>query len=86
MTEAKLITLVVLTPRAKILEKAVTKVTLPATAGRFMVLYNHAPVITSLEEGRIVYESNGVEDQLYIMSGFAEVLDNTVTVCAEVEP
>ena len=48
-----------------------------------MVLRNHAPLISSLEEGDIVYESEGVEYKVYITSGFADVHDNVVTVCAE---
>ena len=49
-----------------------------------MVLRNHAPLITSLERGEVNYESEGVEGSVAIASGFVEVKDNTVTVCAEV--
>jgi F-type H+-transporting ATPase subunit epsilon len=49
-----------------------------------MVLRNHAPLISSLEEGDIVFETEGEEHKIYVMSGFADVHDNTVTVCAEV--
>lgn len=49
-----------------------------------MVLYNHAPVITSLEEGVLVYEEEGKLNSMEILGGFAEVNDNVVTVCAEV--
>lgn len=77
------ISLIVLTPENTLLEKKVSKVSLPGTKGRFMVLRNHAPLISSLEEGDIVYESEGVEYKVYITSGFADVHDNVVTVCAE---
>ena len=49
-----------------------------------VVLYNHAPVITSLEEGDLVYETGGRVERLHVLSGFAEVNENTVTVCAEI--
>ena len=49
-----------------------------------MVLRNHAPLITSLEKGEVKYDSEGVEGSVAIASGFVEVKDNTVTVCAEV--
>ena len=60
------ISLIVLTPEKTLLEKKVSKVSLPGTKGRFMVLRNHAPLISSLEEGDIVYESEGVEYKVYI--------------------
>ena len=84
MQNDKKIKLVVLTPQKTILEAYVDKVTLPASKGQFMVLYNHAPVITSLEEGRLVYESDQIQEVVEIFGGFAEVVDNVVTVCAEV--
>jgi F-type H+-transporting ATPase subunit epsilon len=78
------ISLTVLTPEATILEKRVSKVSLPGSKGRFMILKDHAPLISSLEEGYIVFESEGVEDRLHVSSGFIEVNANIVTVCAEV--
>lgn len=83
MNPADNISLIVLTPEKTLLEKKVSKVSLPGTKGRFMVLRNHAPLISSLEEGNIVYESESVEYKVYITSGFADVHDNVVTVCAE---
>lgn len=83
MAEADNILLVVYTPEKTVLEKMVAKVTLPATKGPFMVLKNHAPLISSLEEGRIVFVSGGVPGNIEIRSGFVEIVDNKVTVCAE---
>ena len=83
MNPADNISLIVLTPEKTLLEKYVSKVSLPGRKGRLMVLRNHAPLISSLEEGDIVYESEGVEYKVYITSGFADVHDNAVTVCAE---
>ena len=82
--ESKNIKLVVLSPQKTILETYVSKVTLPASKGQFMVLYNHAPVITSLDEGTLLYEEDGKLQKLDIDGGFAEINDNVVTVCAEV--
>lgn len=84
MTVADNIYLIVMTPENTLLEKDVCKVMLPASKGRFMVLHNHAPVITSLEEGDVVYVSGGQEGRIHIVCGFAEIHDNKVTVCAEV--
>ena len=79
------ILLTVLSPSGTVLETMVCKVMLPASKGRFMVLYGHAPVISSLDEGDVVYEiAAGQVETLHILSGFVEVYDNVVTVCAEV--
>ena len=65
------------------MEKTVCKVSLPGTMGRFMVLKDHAPLISSLEEGDIVFESGKQEGRLAIKTGFVEIAYNKVTVCAE---
>jgi F-type H+-transporting ATPase subunit epsilon len=51
--------------------------------GPFEVLKDHAPLISSLEKGDIVYVSEGREQRLPIASGFVEVRDNQVDVCVE---
>ena len=84
MSAGKDIRLTVLSPQKTVLQVQTGRVELPASKGRFVVLYNHAPVITSLEEGDLVYETGGREERLHILSGFAEVNENTVTVCAEI--
>lgn len=76
--------LLILSPQKKMLDQMVCKVSLPGTKGRFMVLYNHAPLISSLEEGEIVYVSDNKEGRMSILSGFVEVNNNKVTVCVEI--
>ena len=75
--------LIIYSPERTVLEKMVSKVSLPGSMGRFMVLKDHAPLISSLEEGRIVFMSGGVEENVDIVSGFVEIAFNNVTVCAE---
>ena len=77
------ILLVIYSPERTILEKMVCKVSFPGTKGRFMVLKDHAPLISSLEEGRIVFVSGGVEENIDIKAGFVEIAYNKVTVCVE---
>lgn len=83
MSASDNIHLTVLTPEKTLLEKLVTKISLPGSKGRFMILRNHAPLISSLEEGDLVYESEGVEERVHVMSGFVEVIDNEAVVCVE---
>lgn len=84
MRTQDVISLKVLTPENTICEKMVGKVSLPGSMGRFMVLKNHAPMISSLDAGTIVYESDGKEERLEVKEGFVEIIDNKVIVCAEV--
>lgn len=83
MTMPDNIHLIIYSPERTILDKMVCKVSLPGTMGRFMVLKDHAPLISSLEEGRIMFVSAGVEENVDIESGFVEIAYNKVTVCAE---
>ena len=77
------IRLIIYSPERTILEKMVCKVSLPGTKGRFMVLKDHAPLISSLEEGRIVFVSGGLEENVDSQTGFVEIANNKVTVCVE---
>ena len=77
------ILLIIYSPERTLLEKMVCKVSFPGTKGRFMVLKDHAPLISSLEEGRIVFVSGGVEENIDIKAGFVEIAYNKVTVCVE---
>ena len=78
------IKLVILTPQKTRFEGCVEKVDLPGVKGRFMVLRNHAPVISSLSEGYVAYVSEGEPARERIVRGFVRVNDNEVVVCAEV--
>ena len=73
----------IVSPEGTVVEQAVSAVTLPGTVGPFEVLKDHAPLISSLEKGDIVYVSEGREQRLPIASGFVEVRDNQVDVCVE---
>ena len=84
MAQGDCIFLRIMTPEKTLVEKTVSKVSLPGSRSSFMVLRNHAPLITTLEKGYVKYESEGVEGSFAIISGFVEVKENTVIVCAEV--
>lgn len=73
----------ILSPEKTVLETWVSKVSLPGSKGRFMVLRGHAPLISSLDSGEISYVSSGQEGRVGIVSGFVEINEDRVTVCAE---
>ena len=73
----------IITPSEALFEGDVESVTLPGTAGSFMVLDRHAPIVSSLESGKVVVkEANGIHEYA-LNSGFVKVKDNNVTVCIE---
>lgn len=73
----------IITPEQIYFSGEVTSVTLPGTNGFFTVWENHAPLISSLMKGMISYVADRNETQLNIDGGFAEICNNTVTVCVE---
>ena len=61
----------------------VDSVTVPGTTGEFQVLPNHAPLISSLEAGNVVYDCAEGRKELTKAGGFAEVQNNNVSLCVE---
>ena len=50
-----------------------------------VLLVNHAPIISSLDKGRVVYTLPGGEKKpLDIYGGFVEVQKNVVSLCIEI--
>ncbi len=74
----------ILSPEGTLVDASVSLVSLPGTLSPFTVLPGHAPIVTSLDRGTVRYVEDGEEKTLQISGGFAEVRENTVTVCAEV--
>ena len=73
----------ILTPDKKIFEGEVTSVTVPGAQGSFEILNNHAPIISTLDDGKLVIRGNGNEQHFYTKGGVVEVIDNKVIVLAE---
>ena len=74
----------ILTPEKNLAGHMVGQVKLPGTAGEFTVLSGHAPLITSLTEGDIIFTEGGASKHVHIKSGFAEVQNDTVSACVEI--
>ena len=73
----------VISPERTLVHAAVEAVELPGTKGRFEVLKDHAPLISSLEKGVIAYRNGESADKVAISSGFVEINDNHVVACVE---
>lgn len=75
-------TLKIISPEKVLFNGNVKQVDLPGTMGGFTILDRHAPLISSLTKGDIVYvpEDSG-EKRLAIGGGIVEVRDNKIVVC-----
>ncbi len=73
----------ILTPDKKVFEGEVTSVTVPGSQGSFEILNNHAPIISTLDNGKVVVRVAGKEQKFYTVGGVVEVIDNKVIVLAE---
>ncbi len=82
--EGKSFTLEVISPEKVLFSGRVHLVTLPGEKGAFTVLYNHAPLISTLVQGTIRVLDD-TEHTIDIKSGFVEVRANSVIVCVELK-
>ncbi|MCI6839447.1 MAG: F0F1 ATP synthase subunit epsilon [Prevotella sp.] len=62
----------------------VEKVIVPGISGQFEILQDHAPIISSLSNGEVVYQDSDGEHVLNVIRGFVEVRKNNVDICVEV--
>jgi F-type H+-transporting ATPase subunit epsilon len=70
----------IVTPERLLLDEDVDEVTAPGAVGEFGVLPNHTTFLSSLQPGRLLYKQGGQAHALVVSGGFAEVVENVVTV------
>ena len=61
----------------------VESVLVPGSMGQFEILQDHAPIISTLQNGEVVYTTKEGRVSLSIQGGFVEVQKNVVSVCVE---
>ena len=71
----------IISPEKVVYKGEVERVSLPGSLGFFTVLKDHAPLVSSLVEGKIVYLEVEGEKEMEIESGVVEVRDNEVIIC-----
>ena len=76
------ISLKVVTPIRLVLEEQVDELTAPGPLGQLGILPDHAALMTTLETGQLSYRKSGATAVVTVAGGYAEVLDNVVTVLA----
>ena len=70
----------VVTPSRMLLDEDVDEVTAPGELGEFGVLPNHIAFLTTLVPGELSYKQGSSKKTLAVGGGYAEVLDNVMTV------
>ena len=74
----------ILTPEDKIYSGEVKLVQLPGSSGSFEIMNHHAPLISSLKEGKVkVIDVNNVTQFFDIKGGLVEVLNNKIIILAQ---
>ena len=86
MAENKL-QLSIVTPERLVLSEDVDQVNVPGVEGDLGILYDHAPILTTMRPGRCSYELLGEKGKetihMIISGGYLEVTGNRVIVLAE---
>lgn len=81
---ATMIQLKILSPTKTVFNGKVAHVTFPGELGSFSVFPLHAPMISTLVKGSIVYyPSDGEPESIALDSGFVEVKDDRIVACIE---
>ncbi len=80
---AETLRLLLVTPERTLLDEEVDEVRAPGTVGEFGVLPNHITFLSSLQAGRLEYMRGNQSTYLALSGGFAEVVDNVMTVLAD---
>ncbi len=83
MADAKTFQLAVVTPEAAVLDAEASFVALPAHDGEIGILRNRAPLLVKLDVGLLRAETAEGTTRLYVDGGFAEMVDNRLTVVTE---
>ncbi|MGP1559082.1 MAG: F0F1 ATP synthase subunit epsilon [Prevotella intermedia] len=73
----------IVSPEKILFTGEVENVLVSGEVGEFEILINHAPIISTLVEGRVVYTINSEKKTIMVKGGFVEVKKNVVSLCVE---
>jgi F-type H+-transporting ATPase subunit epsilon len=74
----------IITPDRKVFEGDIKSVRVPGKKGSFQVLKDHAPIVSTLENGPVIMvDQTGTELRYKINSGVIEVKMNKIILLAE---
>jgi len=73
----------VVTPIKLVVDEQVDEVIAPGEAGEFGVLPGHEPFVATLQNGVLKYRKDGVERELTLEGGLADVREDNVSILAD---
>ncbi|MCC5913134.1 MAG: ATP synthase F1 subunit epsilon [Balneolaceae bacterium] len=73
----------ILTPEGPLFKGEVTGVQVPGSDGNFLMLYDHAPIVSTLTVGAVVIKEESTETTYAVSGGFVEMSNNSLTLLAE---
>ena len=73
----------IITPDKLAFEGEVTSVTVPGTSGSFQILKDHAAIVSTLEDGKVIVKNSNEEIVIIIKGGVVEAKDNNIIILAE---
>ena len=74
----------ILTPGSKVFTGEVRLIKVPGSKGSFEIMNNHAPIISTLDNGNVKIVTNNDETIFYdIKGGVIQVVKNNIIVLAE---
>ena len=74
----------IITPKEVIYKGDVQSVTVPGTKSPFQILFNHAPIVSSLDEGQLKIAVSNNKEIIYTTgTGFVELQNNRISVLVE---
>jgi F-type H+-transporting ATPase subunit epsilon len=74
----------IITPDRKVFEGDIKSVRVPGKKGSFQVLKDHAPIVSTLENGPVIMvDQAGSESRFHITGGVIEVKANKIILLAE---
>ncbi|MEW6654157.1 MAG: F0F1 ATP synthase subunit epsilon [Bacteroidota bacterium] len=80
----KELNLEIITPSKQAFSGKVRTVTVPGTAGNFQVLFNHAPLLSTFDIGKVKIEDlDGKETEFVTSGGTVEVTENKILLLAD---
>lgn len=73
----------IITPESSVFDGEVDAIILPGKNGQFQLLKDHAPMVSTLAKGELIYEIAGKKASMIVDGGVIEVSKNKVLVLAE---
>jgi F-type H+-transporting ATPase subunit epsilon len=84
MAQDKLLDVEIVTPQRVVYSDKAQSVSVPGSQSPFQILYNHAPIVSTLDGGRIKIVNAAGEELIFATTpGFVEVRNNKVSILVE---